>query len=180
MKRPIPEQIVAAVSELAESLASWCEDGRDGRLEQHETAVLERVRQVLPRLVEAVVEGATSELAPRVREARAACPSCGRRGKPHQERTRQVLTQCGVVTIERPWYTCERCHHGWSVAETTLGVGSRQRTSAGLLGWLVRLGATTDYRKAAELLEELTGLEVAPETIRRACVRVGTAIRTAE
>src|SRR4051794_14553130 len=103
MKRPIPEQIVAAVTVLAESLAQWCEEGRDGRLEQHEGAVLERVRQ--------------------------------------------VLTQCGLVTIERPWSTCERCHHGWSVVETTLGVGSRQRTSAGLLGWLVRLGATTDYRE---------------------------------
>src|SRR5437763_17020152 len=105
MKRAIPEQIVAAVSELAESLASWCEDGRDGRLEQHETAVLERVRAVLPERLEAVVAEATSELAPRVRGARSACPSCGRRVKPHQERSRQVLTQCGAVTIERPWYT---------------------------------------------------------------------------
>ena len=180
MKRPIPEQIVAAMSVLAESLATWCEEGRDGRLEQHETAVLERVRAVLPQLLEAVVEVATSELAPRVRGAWAACPRCGRKARPHQERSRQVLTQCGAVTIERPWYTCERCHQGWSVVETTLGGGSRQRTSAGLLGWLVRLGATTDYREAAELLEELTGLAVAPETIRRECVRVGTAIRAAE
>ena len=180
MKRPIPEQIVAALSELAESLGAWCEEGRDGRLEQHETAVLERVRAVLPQLLDAVVEVATSELAPRVRTARAACPSCGRREKPHQERPRHVLTQCGAVMIERPWYSCARCRHGWSVVETTLGVGSRQRTSAGLLGWLVRLGATTDYREAAELLEELTGLAVAPETIRRECVRVGTAIRAAE
>jgi hypothetical protein len=91
-----------------------------------------------------------------------------------------VLTQCGAVTIERPWYTCARCHHGWSAVETTLGVGSRQRASAGLLGWLARLGATTDYREAAELLDELTGLAVGPETIRRECVRVGTAIRVAE
>ncbi len=180
MTRPIPEQIVAAVSVLAESLARWCEEGRDGRLEEHETAVLERVRAVLPQLLEAVVEVATSELAPRVRGASAACPSCGRRVKPHQERGRQVLTQCGVVTIERPWYTCARCHHGWSVVETTLGVGSRQRASLGLLAWLVRLGATTDYREATDLLEELTGLAVAPETIRRECIRVGTAIRAAE
>ena len=74
MTRPIPEQIVAAVSALAESLATWCEEGRDGRLEQHEAAVLERVRQVLPRLLEAVVAVATSELAPRVRGQRSACP----------------------------------------------------------------------------------------------------------
>jgi hypothetical protein len=142
--------------------------------------VLERVRAVLPRLLEAVVEEATSGLQPRVRDARAACPTCERKALPHQERTRQVLTQCGPVTIERPWYTCERCGHGWSVVETTLGVASRQRLSVGLLGWLVRLGATTDYREAAELLEELTGLAVAPETIRRECIRVGTAIRAAE
>lgn len=180
MTRAIPEQIVAAVTELAESLASWCEEGRDGRLEQHEAAVLDRVRQVLPTLLEAVVEVATSGLAPRVREQRSACPGCERKVRPHQERARQVLTQCGAVAIERPWYTCARCHHGWSVVETTLGVGRRQRSSAGLTRWLVRLGATTDYREAAELLDELTGLAVGAETIRRECVRVGTAIRAAE
>jgi hypothetical protein len=180
MTRAIPEQIVAAVTTLAESLATWCEDGRDGRLEQHEAAVLERVRQVLPTLLQAVVEVATSGLAPRVRGQRSACPHCGRKVRPHQERSRQVLTQCGTVEIERPWYSCGRCHHGWSVVETTLGVGSRERSSAGLVDWLTRLGATTDYREAAELLDELTGLAVGPETIRRACVRVGTAIRAAE
>jgi hypothetical protein len=180
MTRAIPEQIVAAVTTLAESLAQWCEEGRDGRLEQHEAAVLERVRQVLPTLLQAVVEVATSGLAPRVRSGRSACPQCGRKVRPHQERSRQVLTQCGLVVIERPWYSCERCHHGWSVVETTLGVGSRQRASVGLLGWLVRLGATTDYREAAGLLDDLTGLAVGPETIRRECVRVGTAIRAAE
>lgn len=180
MTRAIPEQIVAAVTELAESLATWCAEGRDGRLEQHEAAVLERVRQVLPTLLEAVVEAATSGLAPRVRGQRSACPHCGRKVRPHQERPRQVLTQCGAVTIERPWYTCVRCHQGWSVVETTLGVGSRQRASTGLVEWLVRLGATTDYREAADLLDELTGLAVGAETIRRECIRVGTAIRTAE
>jgi Uncharacterised protein family (UPF0236) len=180
MKRPIPEQIVAAVTELAERLAQWCQDGRDSTLERHEAAVLEQVRAVLPTLLGAVVEEATSELDPRLRGARSACPRCGRKAKPHQERRRQVLTQCGAVVIERPWYACTRCHHGWSVVETTLGVGSRQRASAGLLAWLGRLGATTDYREAAELLDELTGLAVAPETIRRECVRVGTAIRAAE
>ena len=180
MTRAIPEQIVAAVTRLAESLAMWCEEGRDGRLEEHEDAVLERVRQVLPTLLQAVVEVATSELAPRVRDHRSACPQCGRKVRPHQERPRQILTQCGVVTLKRPWYTCAHCHHGWSVVETTLGVGRWQRASAGVLGWLGRLGATTDYREAAELLDELTGLAVGPETIRRECIRVGTAIRAAE
>ena len=180
MTRAIPEQIVAAVTTLAESLAAWCEEGRDGRLEQHEAAVLERVRQVLPQVLEAVVEVATSGLAPRVRSGRSPCPQCGRTVRPHQARTRQILTQCGMVVIERPWYTCGRCHHGWSVVETTLGVARRQRASVGVRAWLVRVGATTDYREAADLLDELTGLAVGAETIRRECIRVGTAIRAAE
>ena len=180
MTRPVPEQIVAALNDLAESLATWCEEGRDGRLDHDVTGVVERVGEGLPTVLEGVVEVATSELAPRVRAGRSACPGCGRKVRPHQERSRQLLTRCGAVTLERPWYTCARCHHGWSVVETTLGVGSRQRASAGLRAWLVRLGATTDYREAAELLDELTGLAVGPETIRRECLRVGTAIRVAE
>ena len=48
MTRPIPKQIVATVAVLAESLATWCEEGRDGRLEQHEAAVVEQVREALP------------------------------------------------------------------------------------------------------------------------------------
>src|SRR3954462_11371217 len=143
MKRPIPEQIVAALAVLAESLATWCEEGRDGRLEQHEAAVLERVRQGVPPLLEAVGEVATSGLAPRVRGRREACPGCGRRVAPHQERPRQVLTQCGAVTIERPWYTGGHCHHGWSVVDTTRGwrVGSAPASgcSAGWCAWGRRL-----------------------------------------
>ena len=67
MTRPIPAQIVPAAMAPAESLAGWSEDGRAGRLEEHEEAVLERVRRVLPTLVRAVEEQATSGLAPRVR-----------------------------------------------------------------------------------------------------------------
>jgi len=180
MTRPIPAQIVAAAMALAESLAGWCEDGRAGRLEEHKEAVLERVRRVLPTLVRAVVEQATSGLAPRVRTGRSACPRCGRPARPQQERSRQILTRGGPVTLERPWYHRGRCHRGWSVAETTLAVGSRQRASAGLPGWLARLGTTTDDREAAALLDERPGLAVGPETIRRECGRVGTAIRAAE
>jgi hypothetical protein len=180
MERAIPDKIVAALNELAESLATWCSAGRDGSLQAHEEAVLARVRAVLPTLVQAVVEVATSGLDPRLARARTACPSCGRKVRPHQVRPRQVMTQGGLVTLAVPWYTCARCGHGWSVLETTLAVEPRQRLSAGLRAWLVRLGATTDYREAAELLDTLTHLAVSPETIRRECVRVGSQLVATE
>jgi len=172
--------MVAALHELAESLTTWCGEGRDGTLAEHEAAVLERVLGVLPRMLQAVVEVATSGLDPRLARARPACPRRGRKVPPHQVRRRQVTTQCGMVTLEAPWSTCARCGHGWSVLESTLGVAPRQRLSAGLRAWLVRLGAATDYREAAELLDLLTKLAISPETIRRECVRVGTELAAAD
>ena len=140
MARTIPEEIVAATTVLAEELAAWCAQGRDRTLAEHETAVLARVRKVLGRLLGAVVTEATTDLDPRLRRARQACPSCRRKVKPHQGRARQVQTRCGTLNLERPWYHCERCGHGWSAVETTLGVAPRARVSVGLAAWAARPG----------------------------------------
>jgi len=180
MARPLPEEIVAAVTTLAEELAAWCVEGRDTTLAVHEQAVLERVRRALPRLLGAVGAVTTSGLHPRLGRARAACPGCGRKAKPHQARARQVSTRCGTLALTRPWYHCGGCGHGWSVVETTLGVADRVRLSAGLRAWAVRLGTATDFREAAELLAELTGLELGAETLRRQTEQAGTALRAAE
>jgi hypothetical protein len=180
MARPLPEQIVAAAMRLAEELAAWCAEGRDRPLEDHERAVLARVRRALPRLLAAVVEQATTGLDPRLARARDACPGCGRKARPHQRRRRQVETRCGTVAVERPWYHCRPCGRGWSVAETVLGVDGRARVSAGLEQWLARLGAATDFREAAALLAELTGLELGAETVRRHTERVGAELAAAE
>ena len=168
MARTLPEKIVAVVSALAEDLADWCVEGRDRPLAAHEQAVLERVRQVLPRLLGAVLEAATSGLDPRLQRARAACPRCARKATPHQIRPRQVVTVCGTLDLERPWYHCADCGHGWSVVETTLGVAGRARLSAGLVAWAARLGAAAPFREAAERLAALTGLELGAKTLRSA------------
>ena len=180
MTRTLPDEIVAVVSALAEDLADWCIAGRDKTLAAHEQAVLERVRQVLPRLLRAVVEAATSELDPRLARQRAACPTCRRKTKPHQARPRQVQTTCGVLNLERPWYHCDRCGRGWSVVETTLGVAERARLSTGVGAWVARLGAAAPFREAAEVLAALTGLELGAETVRRHTERAGAALRAAE
>jgi len=181
MDRPIPAEIVACVQELASALGAWCEQGRDRPLEEHEDAVLERVRAVLPRLLGGVVRAATSGLDPRLARARAACPTCGRKVAPWERaRARTVDTRCGTVALRAPWYHCDGCRRGWSVVGTTLGVPARARLSAGLRGWVVRLGATTDHREAVELLEELTGLAVGRDTVRRHATAAGTALAAAE
>lgn len=181
MRHTIPEPIVAAVQELAEALGAWCTEGQDRPLAAHEAAVLARVRAALPRLLEAVVGAATSGLHPRLARARQRCPGCGELVEPRAgARPRQILTRCGPVALPRPYFYCGACGRGWSVVETTLGVTARARTSVGLDGWLARLGATTDFREAAELLAELTGLELGAETVRRHAERRGAALRATE
>ena len=146
MSRPIPEEIVTALAELGTMLAGWCEQGRDRPLAEHEGQVLGLVRQVLPRLLEAVVTAATSGLHGRVRQGRVACPRCGRKVAPWEgSRARQVVTQCGAVTLRPPWYHCRRCRAGWSVVETVLGVPARTQLSAGLLAWGLEVAARLPY-----------------------------------
>jgi hypothetical protein len=173
--------MVAALQCLAEALTEWCVQGRDQSLAAHEAAVLERVREVLPLLLQAVVETATSGLDPRLLDAPAACPGCGQKSRPHEaNRAREVLTTCGALTLSRPWYHCGACRHGWSLVEDVLAVPARTRLSAGVRAWLVLLGTTTVFRDAAELLATLTGLTVAPETVRRCTEQTGTALADAE
>lgn len=181
MSQPIPEQIVAALEELGEELAAWCAEGRDQGLTAHEEAVLERVRAALPRLLRAVLEAATSELHPRLARARQACPGCGVKTAPHgAPRPRQVETRCGTLDLVWPYYHCAGCRGGWSAVATVLGLPPRARTSPGLDAWVARLGAATDFREAADLLEALTGLVLGVETVRRHTEARGAALRTAE
>jgi Uncharacterised protein family (UPF0236) len=180
MARTLPEQIVAVLLTLAEELAAWCVEGRDASLARHEARVLGLVWKILPLLLRAVVEVSTTELDPRLARARSACPDCGRKTEPHQVRKRRVLTACGLLALERPWYHCAGCGRGWSAAETVLGVPRRARISDGLRAWLVRLGATAPFREAAAVLAELTGLALSPETVRRHTVAAGLAVRAAE
>lgn len=181
MNRPIPGEIVAALSRLGDELAAWCEQGRDESLASHEAKVLGLVRQVLPQVLEAVVEAATSGLDQRLRQRWQACPGCGKKTPPWEAaRPRQVVTQCGAVTLTRPWYHCRPCRRGWSVVETVLAVPNRAQTSHGVRQWGLALAASLPYREAAERLDSLTGIALGPETLRRLAMQVGTTFADAE
>ncbi len=98
---------------------------------------------------------------------RSACPECGARAPVQSWRNRTVLTVCGRISFERPYYVCPQCGHGWSPVDETLELESRARLSAGMLEWLIQLGGRcTSFVDAAGVLKELTGLKVSSETVR--------------
>jgi hypothetical protein len=155
------------VEALGRSLVKVAREHRDGQLEELEQAVLTVVRSALPGLLTEVLQEATSSIALGEVGVKQACPECGRRTGAQSWRKRTMLTMCGRVSFDRPWYVCKECDHGWSPADESLGLGSRGRLSPGMLEWLIHLGgSSTSFVDAAGVLEDLTGLVVSSETVR--------------
>jgi hypothetical protein len=180
MAEALPTRILACLTTLAAALQAIGQRQREATLAEHEAAVLAAVRDVLPDLLMAVVETATIALDPGVATVRQRCPRCGGRVRVDSWRPRQVRTVCGPITLVRPWYSCRPCGHGFSPVDTTLALSARARLSETLTAWLVRLGATTTFREAAALLVDLTGLEVAADTIRVQSEQCGTLLAAAQ
>src|SRR5260221_5355987 len=111
---------------------------------------------------------------PAARPPRSACPRCGGGRAAERWRRRTIETQLGGLTFTRTRYRCEVCQQRWSGADRTLGLRPRQRTSAGLARWEADVAARTTFREAAELLEELAGVQVGSETLRTHAERLGT------
>lgn len=162
-----PSTIVAVLTQAGERLERWAQERRRATLAEHERHVLRTIRQVLGAVLAAVLTRALELDRPVTGRLSSPCPGCGRRRKPHARlRKRQVLSICGSVQVARPYYYCGRCRQGWAPADATLELGPYQALSAGCREWLTLVGGLEPFRPAAALLEELTGLAVAAETVR--------------
>ena len=181
MDKAIPAGMIAALEGLGSALARIGRDRRDGSLAQLEGAVLEAVRGALPGLLEEVVAEATNSIRLAEVGMKAACPECGARAGVQSWRPRTLLTVCGKVSFERPYYVCRGCGRGWSPADASLELESRSRLSAGMADWLIELGASsTSFEEAAVMLGKLTGLEVSAETVRARTEGRGLLMREAD
>jgi hypothetical protein len=168
----LPAAIVAAVTALADDLDGWAIAHPDGNLQETETAVLTAVRTHLPVRLHAVLHRTQRSWAP----AAVRCPDCHHAAPVRDWRPRQVLTLCGRLRWERPWATCDRCHHSFGAGDATLGLAPYQPRSPGVDAVLVTLGSTTAFREAAALLTETTGLRVSAETIRTVTEAAGARV----
>lgn len=176
----IPDEIVALAEALAQELTTWSRAHRRASLAEHERGVLQLGRRFLGLLLGAVVRHAQRLDQPVTQRLREACPGCGQRRKPHDPaRARQVLTVCGPVRLERPYYYCPACRRGWVPVDERLGLGQRAALSLGASEWAAKVGAGLPFRVAAALLEELTGVALGAETVRAHAEGVGTVLAAA-
>lgn len=176
MTRSLPPAIVAGLEELGQALQRGIDDHHGASFAVHEAVVLAAVRAAAARLLGAVVEAATPDLHPGIATVTRRCPGCDQRTRMHSHRSRQVRSMCGVVAVRRPYYHCAACQTGFCPADPALDLDAQARLSAGVRGWLVEVGATVPYREAARLVERLTGLAVAAETVRAHALSAGEAL----
>lgn len=159
--------MITQLTALGTALLGIASEHSDTTLAFLEEAVLEAVREVLPRLLEEVLKASTTSLQPPESHWHRRCPKCGERTPAQSWRGRTVTTICGPISFERPWFVCRRCHHGFSPADETLDLQPRMRLSDGVREWVIDLGGRTSFAEAAGCLERLTGLKVSPETVRQ-------------
>jgi len=163
----LPVSMIACLESLGRRLLDVTREHRDGALAELEQGVLEAVRAALPELLREVVVAASSSIALGQAGLMPSCPECGERTGAQSWRLRTVLTVCGKISFERPWYVCSQCGHNWSPTDQSLALESRARISPGMLEWLIHLGASgASFVDAASVLHQLTGLSVSPETVR--------------
>ena len=121
-------------------------------------------------LVEAFVERRHGQF---LTQEEAACPKCERLLRARPSRSRTVETLLGPVTLERPYFYCVGCHHGFYPLDEALGL-SAQRKQWDVQQAGVKLGLEMPHRRAAELLDELTDASMSDCVIHEVLQQTGS------
>jgi hypothetical protein len=89
-------------------------------------------------------------------------------------RAKTIDTVLGPVRIRRAYYHCAGCGHGVVPRDAELGVGQASM-SPGLAKMTARAAAAVPFAKAASLLAELAGVDLATKRVERSAEAAGGA-----
>lgn len=168
-------QADARFHDLAQDLGQWVLTGPRtlAEVEQHTLAAIKEVgRQVLAGACQLAVVGTPTPATTRC--------DCGQQADYQRQRSAQVRTVLGPITLRRAYYRCATCRQGLAPADRRLGYCAGS-TSAGLDEVLALLGATTDsFAAASALLEKLTLVHICPNVVRATTERLGQVLQAQE
>ena len=100
---------------------------------------------------------------------------CGH--SPHYagRRPKTFITALGPMRLERAWYHCQHCHHGFSPPDQDLGL-DRSPLSPAALRMTGVTAARVSFAEASQLLQELAGLDLDPKQVDRSAEALGDEI----
>lgn len=101
--------------------------------------------------------------------------ACGADARNVGRRPRTFTTALGPLTLERAWYHCSSCGHGFSPRDRTLALDGTSLSPA-VTRMVGVTAAELSFEKSSTLLRELADLEVIPKQVERHAEALGGAI----
>ena len=99
------------------------------------------------------------------------CP-CGGTCRYVERRARGVSTVFGKANLERAYYHCDACHHGFCPRDRQLGIED-SHLSPGVLRMVGAVGACVSFAEGSALLQEIGGISVSTRQVERDAERLG-------
>jgi len=106
------------------------------------------------------------------------CP-CGGTAHYHGRHEKTFESVLGPLHLERAYYHCERCHHGFCPRDQALRLESFSLTP-GVLRMTASAAALLSFQESSELLHELAGVQVSVKQVERAAEALGAEIAADE
>jgi hypothetical protein len=139
-------------------------------------AVLDRRQELTAQVTEALVRKRHTQA---LGQKTAPCPQCSRTLPARGLVSRTVETMVGEVSLERPYFYCLGCKHGFYPLDEALELAERRKQwdiqEAG-----ARLAAEVPFETAQELFSQLTGLSLSDHTTHEVVGEVGQGLGVLE
>jgi hypothetical protein len=171
------ERVVQVAVTYAQAMAERLYEGViEGRpvLEEMEKDVLAELHGFGNQMLSALV-GVWSEEYP---AASIAC-ECGEEANYQRKRSGQCKTLLGTIEVKRAYYLCAHCQQGSCPLDKRLGFCAGS-ISAGLDELLALLGCQFSFAHSAEMVKQLTLVEVSPNRCRRSTEALGRLVAEEE
>src|SRR3984893_7941954 len=139
-------------------------------LEALELAVRQQVLQLAGAAVEQRLNADTSD----ERGSRTRC-GCGLEARLVGRRSKQVQSVLGPLQLERAYYHCSSCGHGFCPRDGHLGIENTSLSPA-LTRMVGTVGAMVSFQEGSELLTELAGVAVDAKQVERTAEALGKEI----
>ncbi len=97
--------------------------------------------------------------APYLTQEVASCPTCATQLKRRRLDKKEVSTMQGRFHLERPYFYCVGCDHGFHPLDEVLGL-ARERHQYGIQANVTRLAADLPFKRSAEHFRRLTGIGI--------------------
>ncbi len=140
------------------------------QFEALEFTVRSSALSIAARVLEAALNGDTRDY----RGPAASC-ACGAVARYAGRRGKAIITVVGALELERAYYHCGECGHGFFPRDQALHIGSAS-LSEGVLRMVGTTASLVSFAETEELLRTLSGVQVGAKQVERATEALGREI----